>query len=81
MLREQPKNAKAIFRRGRAHLELGNTDAAEADLEQAARLSPNDAAIRRWSAALAAQSHRPQEPFELIFVCSIDIQTGTIARA
>ncbi len=47
VLTSQPDNSKAIFRRGRAQLRMGNTDAAERDLTRAAALSPADAAIMR----------------------------------
>lgn len=47
VLTSQPDNGKAIFRRGRAQLRMGNTDAAERDLTRAAALSPADAAIMR----------------------------------
>jgi peptidylprolyl isomerase len=39
-------NAKALFRRGTARLNLGNIDAAKADLTAALKLAPSDAAIR-----------------------------------
>ena len=42
-----PKNAKAMFRRGKAELRLGNTEAAARDLEAAHKLAPEDAAISR----------------------------------
>lgn len=47
VLREQPDNAKAVFRRGQARLAMGNTDGAEEDLRRAVALNPNDTAIRR----------------------------------
>jgi hypothetical protein len=47
VLTGQPDNSKALFRRGRAQLQLGNTEAAERDLSQAAALAPHDPAIRK----------------------------------
>jgi hypothetical protein len=47
VLTSQPDNSKALFRRGRAQLRLGNTEAAERDLSHAARLAPDDPAIRK----------------------------------
>ena len=40
-------NAKAFYRRGSCHLQLGNLDEARADLRKAASLAPADAEIRR----------------------------------
>ena len=53
MLQADKANAKALFRRGRARARLGQGDAARADLQQAASLSPADAAIKRELAALS----------------------------
>lgn len=47
VLREQPESAKALFRRGRARRQLGQTDAAQADLEAAYRLQPEDKVIAK----------------------------------
>jgi Flp pilus assembly protein TadD len=47
VLATEPKNVKALFRRGKAQLRLGNTDGAAADLDAAHRLAPNDAGIGR----------------------------------
>lgn len=47
MLQGDTKNAKAMFRRGKAQLRLGNTEAAARDLEAAHRLAPDDAAVAR----------------------------------
>ncbi|KAJ3158383.1 hypothetical protein HDU86_002849 [Geranomyces michiganensis] len=41
-----PKNAKALFRRGQANSDLKNVDAAYADLLKAAELAPQDKGIR-----------------------------------
>lgn len=53
VLTSQPDNSKALFRRGRARLRMGNTEAAERDLSRAAELSPYDAAIRQVSGGKA----------------------------
>ena len=42
-----PKNAKAMFRKGMAELRLGNTEAAARDLGAANKLAPEDTAISR----------------------------------
>ena len=47
VLRTEPKNVKALFRRGKAQLRLGNTDGAATDLGAAHRLAPDDAGIDR----------------------------------
>ena len=41
-----PKNAKALFRKGRAHAALGQDDAAREALRRAQELDPQDAGIR-----------------------------------
>ena len=46
VLESDPNNVKALFRRGKAYLELNNTERARADLLQAIKLSPNDKALR-----------------------------------
>lgn len=67
VLREQPNNAKAIFRRGRARFALGNTDAAEEDLRRAAALNPNDTAIRRQLMALKKERSEEREAQSRLF--------------
>lgn len=52
VLGEEPKNAKALFRRGRARHALGQLDAARADLEAARAAAPGDAGIVRELAAV-----------------------------
>ena len=47
VLASDPKNAKAMFRRGKAQLRLCNTDGAAADLDAVQRLAPDDAGIAR----------------------------------
>ena len=44
---QEVAQAKALFRRGKAQLRLGNTEAAERDLEAAQKLTPHDAAVTR----------------------------------
>ncbi|KAJ3104528.1 hypothetical protein HDU96_008909 [Phlyctochytrium bullatum] len=46
VLEKTPDNAKALFRRGKANLELKNVDKAESDLKKALELEPKDAGIR-----------------------------------
>ena len=47
VLAEEPKNAKALFRRGRARHLLGQTEAALEDLTKARQAAPSDANIAR----------------------------------
>mmetsp|Transcript_16635 Transcript_16635/g.43499 ORF Transcript_16635/g.43499 Transcript_16635/m.43499 type:complete len:409 (+) Transcript_16635:43-1269(+) len=52
VLKMEPGNAKALFRRGTARHALGQTELALPDLQAAAEKSPKDAAIARELAAL-----------------------------
>jgi tetratricopeptide (TPR) repeat protein len=45
VLRHEPSNAKALFRRGLCHLHTGLLDEAKADLLAAKRLLPDDAKL------------------------------------
>ena len=45
VLGTEPKNVKALFRRGKAQLRLGNTDGAATDLGAAHRLAPTTPAL------------------------------------
>lgn len=45
VLVEDKSNAKALFRRGKARLQLQQTEEAQADLQAAAKLAPGDRAI------------------------------------
>ncbi len=47
VLAEEPQNAKALFRRGRARHQLGQTEAALEDLTKARQAAPSDANIAR----------------------------------
>lgn len=47
VLSEDEKNVKALFRRGKARAELGQTDAAKEDLEKARKHAPQDKAVIR----------------------------------
>jgi peptidyl-prolyl isomerase D len=47
-------NTKALFRRGSAYLLMGDADAAEADLKSAQEKDPEDAAIKKELAKVAA---------------------------
>ena len=40
-LEVQPGNAKALFRRGKAHIRRGDYDKAEKDLKEAQKIEPN----------------------------------------
>ena len=52
VLAEEPANAKALFRRGRARAALGQSEAAAGDLEKARAAAPEDGAIARELAAV-----------------------------
>lgn len=47
MLAKDKGNAKALFRRGRAHNALGHSEEALQDLAAASRAAPDDRAITR----------------------------------
>ncbi|GLU00291.1 hypothetical protein SLE2022_176690 [Rubroshorea leprosula] len=53
VLAEDENNAKALFRRGKARAELGQTDAAREDFEKARKQAPEDKAIARELRVLA----------------------------
>ncbi|KAG9456466.1 hypothetical protein H6P81_000974 [Aristolochia fimbriata] len=55
VLAEDENNVKALFRRGKARAELGQTDAAREDLQKARKHSPEDKAILRELHLLAEQ--------------------------
>jgi tetratricopeptide (TPR) repeat protein len=55
VLVEDENNAKAMFRRGKARAELGQTDAARADFEKARKFAPQDKAITRELHLIAEQ--------------------------
>mmetsp|Transcript_3895 Transcript_3895/g.11645 ORF Transcript_3895/g.11645 Transcript_3895/m.11645 type:complete len:300 (-) Transcript_3895:150-1049(-) len=46
VLSVEPNNPKALYHRGMANTNIGNTDEARQDLTKAAKLNPNDARIR-----------------------------------
>lgn len=47
VLEIEPRNVKALFRRGKAYSLLNNLDKAEQDLLEASQLDPNDIAIQK----------------------------------
>lgn len=53
VLSEDENNVKALFRRGKARAELGQTDAAREDFEKARKFAPQDKAIARELRLLA----------------------------
>ena len=55
MLGEDPKNTKALFRRGKARAELGQTDAAKEDFEKARKLEPENKEVIRELRVIAKQ--------------------------
>lgn len=55
VLAEDPKNTKALFRRGKARAELGQTDAAKDDFEKARKLEPDNKEVIRELRLIAKQ--------------------------
>ncbi|KAG0555064.1 hypothetical protein KC19_12G141600 [Ceratodon purpureus] len=55
VLAEDPKNTKALFRRGKARAELGQTDAAKDDFEKARKLEPDNKEVARELRVIAKQ--------------------------
>lgn len=55
VLSEDENNVKAMFRRGKARAELGQTDAAREDFLKARKYAPEDKAIARELRMLAEQ--------------------------
>ncbi|EIE25611.1 hypothetical protein COCSUDRAFT_83618 [Coccomyxa subellipsoidea C-169] len=61
VLAKEKGNAKALFRRGRAHNALGHTEEALQDLTAAAQAAPDDRAISREIQAVKANMRRDRE--------------------
>jgi len=63
VLKEEPNNVKALFRRGKAHTLLKHYGDAQDDLEAALRISPDDKEIARELKVLevASKSYRANE--------------------
>eukprot|EP00053_Salpingoeca_punica_P002336 m.37285 g.37285 ORF g.37285 m.37285 type:complete len:383 (-) comp11526_c0_seq1:556-1704(-) len=62
IIRDEPQNAKAWFRRGQTHLLRGrDPDLALSDTREALRLSPNDTAVRTQLAAAEAAVAKAQK--------------------
>jgi hypothetical protein len=55
VLTEDEDNSKALFRRGKARLELGQTDTAKLDFEKVQKLVPEDKAVVRELRVIAQQ--------------------------
>lgn len=55
VLSEDENNVKALFRRGKARAELGQTDSAREDFHKAKKFSPEDKTIARELRLLAEQ--------------------------
>lgn len=53
VLGEDENNVKALFRRGKARAELGQTDAAQEDFRKAGKFAPEDKSIARELRLLA----------------------------
>ncbi|CAG9466169.1 unnamed protein product [Pedinophyceae sp. YPF-701] len=61
VLNYQKDNLKALFRRGVASLRLGDMDGAKRDLERAAKLDPEDKAVRRELARVRQEQRALRE--------------------
>ncbi|KAM1974147.1 hypothetical protein ACFX15_039083 [Malus domestica] len=70
-LAEDENNVKALFRRGKARAELGQTDAAREDSLKARKFAPQDKAIARELRQLAEQDslvyQKQKETYKGIF--------------
>jgi tetratricopeptide (TPR) repeat protein len=71
VLEQDPNNVKALFRRGKAYIELNSTEKARADLVAAIKLAPNDKGLRdeyaRLQAKEAALAQQAKTAFKNIF--------------
>jgi len=56
VLKIEPRNEKALFRRGKSHMMLNDVERAEADLKKALELNPEDKVIQRELAILQKKS-------------------------
>lgn len=76
VLETDPKNVKALFRRGKAYIELNNTDKARVDLLAAISLAPNDKPLReeyaRLKAKEAEQAQQAKAAFRNVFEAGLD---------
>jgi len=61
VLNFEPDNAKALVRRGQAHMMLGNHEEAKADLKRALELEPNHEDIKKVLAANKKKHQRVKE--------------------
>ncbi|KAL4443626.1 hypothetical protein ABPG75_011363 [Micractinium tetrahymenae] len=67
VLADDPKNPKALFRRGRARHELGQLEAAAEDLEAAKAAAPGDGGVARELAAVRAKLREEQRASGKLF--------------
>ncbi|XP_032240458.2 tetratricopeptide repeat protein 9C [Nematostella vectensis] len=61
VLAHQPENAKALYRRGTAYINLKDLDRAQEDLSKATNLQPNDAKIKRSQVLLVKELKKSTE--------------------
>ena len=61
VLAQDGGNAKALFRRGRAHAALGRSEEALRDLQAAAQAAPEDKGIQREIAAAKGAMRKERE--------------------
>jgi len=54
----EPDNIKALYRRAQANIELGNHDEAEADLQRATKLAPDEQGVTRLLAACSKDKRK-----------------------
>ncbi|KAJ1557919.1 Ribosomal biogenesis protein las1l [Nowakowskiella sp. JEL0078] len=69
-LKQDPENAKALFRRGQANFEMGNLNKAENDFQAANKINPSDSGpviwlkkIEEWNKELEAKQKKELRAF------------------
>ncbi|KAL5981406.1 Peptidyl-prolyl cis-trans isomerase fkbp42 [Asimina triloba] len=72
VLSEDENNVKALFRRGKARSELGQTDAAKEDFQKARKFAPEDKAVSR-------ELHRIAEHEKSVYQKQKELYKGTLS--
>jgi len=67
VLKADADNAKALFRRGKAYLNLGDLDRAQEDLNRASALAPTDSAVKTELALLARKMRAAEQKQKAIY--------------
>ncbi len=84
ILRRQPDDARALWLRARARLEMQQEDLAREDLKQAVELEPSVHAIRRsWADALQKSGyiHQAMEQYEFLLEAQPNDERASLALA